>query len=233
MSKLHERIRDYIGWGIGITFCVASLALSKDKILGLLDKDPIRGTLSIMLLIVTGSLWFLYLKAVRYEIDLIESAFDADAIRSISGLVLPTVIGLSVVFGLLISLSTNIMLYTLIATIYSSLDLYGQNTTIRNINIFIKEELFRQPNGRAESEALFDYYIKRPLLSKISITLVLFCVAFVLSVVGHRESKPFLEYCAYGVVMVTIVAGEIAIQTWRNSRDSQLLEVKKGANKAL
>lgn len=229
MSRLHEQIKDYVNWCIGITFAVASVVLSKDKILSLLDTDPTLGALSIMLLLVTVTLWFLYLRSVRYEIDLIESAFDADAIKNISGYVLPIGVGLSVVFGFLLSFSTNVMYYTGIAMAYSCFDLYGQATTIRNINIFIKEGLFRVPNGKAESEALFNYYIKRPLLSKISITLVAFCVAFVISVVGQRESNSSLVYAAYGLVMLTILVGEVTIESWRRVRDHELLEIRSRA----
>ena len=169
----------------------------------------------------------------RSEIDLIESAFDADAIKDISGFVLPIGVALSVVFAFLLSFSTNIIYYTGIAMAYSSFDLYGQATTIRNINIFIMEGRFRGPNGKAESEALFNYYVKRPLLSKISITLVAFCTAFVISVVGHRESNLSLEYAAYGLVMIAIIVGEVTIHAWRRVRDHQLYEIRSRANKGL
>jgi hypothetical protein len=199
------------------------------QLVTIFNQNKVHGLFCIVLSVTTVILYVLYLRAVRIEIDLIDTAFDTNFVKKASGFVLFEAIALGILFGVLIYESTEIIYYSGIAAIYSTVDLYGQNTVIRNINIFIKESRIRHPFGKQESEILFDYYIKKPLLTKIAITLVMFCLALVLSIIAHFTNNEILTYLAYCIVILTIVIGEIFIHVWRHSRDVRLLGV--GNNK--
>lgn len=228
MSKLYERLRDDINWVMVITVSVVSIMLSKGKFVALFQHNLVIGIFSIILLLTTIALFFLYLSAVRHELDLLESSFNSDKTKGITGYAFPIGIALGAFFGFLIAYSTNILIYAALAAGYSTVDLIGQSNVIRNVNIFIREGIFRPPTGKKEADILFDYYIKRPLSTKISLTLVSFSAAFVLAGFSRLEGQKYLEYIAYGLVVLTIVIGERAIFIWRRARDRRLAVLKTG-----
>jgi hypothetical protein len=200
---------------------------SQDKLIALVKQNSIHGILSILLLSTTVWLFFLYWKAVRVEIDLIDMAFDTDNVKQTNGFVFIVAVALGVIFAVLIYLSTNILYYSAAVLIYSNFDLYGQANVIRHINVYIKENKIRKPFGEKDAEILCDYYIKRPLLTKISLTLTAFCIAFIFSVIAHYEHNIIYDYIAYGIVILAIIVGEIFIKNWRRSRDQRLDEASK------
>ncbi len=222
MSGMKDELKDYINWAVGITFFVSALLFSKDSLLALFSNNPIHAVLSAALLLTTVIWFFLYLRAVRHELELLDSSFDSEQIRKISGYVLPTAVGLSIFFGSLIALSENILVYAGLAALLSSFDLYGQATTIRNVNILIHEKKFKDSIGEEEAKILFAYYIKKPLLSRISIVMVTFCVSFVLASYSKFLNIQYLNYTAYLAVIMVILGSEVVIQKWRNERDEGL-----------
>lgn len=225
MSGIKDELKDYVNWAVGITFFVSALLFSKDDLLALFSVNPFHAALSAVLLLTTVCWFFQYLSAVRHELELLDSSFDSEEIRKISGLVLPTAVGLSVFFGSLVALSQNILAYAGLAALLSSFDLYGQATTIRNVNIFIADRKFNGSVGEEEAQILFDYYIKKPLLSRISIMLVSFCASFTLASYAKFLSNEPLCYVAYVVVILVIIVGETVMRKWRHERDCRLIEL--------
>lgn len=227
MSKIHDRLKDFINLSLCIMIALVTCLFSKDKLIELVRQNSIHGTLTILLLSTTVCLFFLYWKAVRVEIDLIDMAFNTDDVKHTNGFVFIEAIALGVIFAVLIYLSTNILYYSVAVLIYSNIDLYGQANVIRHINIYIKENKIRKPFGEDDVEILSDYYIKRPLLTKISLTLTAFCIALIFSVMAYFEHNILYEDIAYCIVILAIIIGELFIRNWRKSRDKRLDEASK------
>jgi hypothetical protein len=231
MRGMKDELKDYINWAVGITLFVSALLFSKEKLLALLSTNILQAALSTALLTTTVVWFFLYLKAVRHELELLDTSFDAEQIRKLSGYVLPTAIGLAIFFGCLIALSDNILWYSGLAALLSSFDLYGQAMTIRNVNILITEKKFKGNVGEKQADILFSYYVKKPLLSRNSIVLVSFCFSFVLASYSIFLDNAYLNYAAYASIIIVIIASEIVLQKWRQERDTALFSLQtKGLN---
>ena len=102
MSRIKDELKDYINWAVGITLFVSALLFSKAELLALLSANPVQALLSVALLLTTVIWFFLYLRAVRHELELLDSAFDSKRIRKPLGSVLPVAVGLSILFGAMI-----------------------------------------------------------------------------------------------------------------------------------
>jgi hypothetical protein len=227
MGKIYEQLRDYLNWGIGITVCIAALLLSKDKLVQLYYNQPVTAAFSTALLVTTFVWFFMYVQASRRELDMLDSAFDSDRIERWKGVVLPTVVGLSLLFGCLIAFSTNILIYSALVPLQSVLDLFGQVTINRNLNILVREKQFRGAEGERKGQILFLYYVEKPHLLRVSLILVVFCGAFGLAVTSHFLRQPTYGYISYSAIIAAIVIGEIVIRRWRKERDKDFWSKKE------
>ncbi|WP_420645752.1 hypothetical protein [Candidatus Leptofilum sp.] len=231
MSKLREQLADYINYAMAIAFTVAAFLLSKDMLLDLLQQNVIRGALTITLLLVTLAMSFLYLQAVRTELDLLDNVLKSEKmqITEVSGKVYLAIIALSIFIGLLIANVTNIIYYAGIAAIYSIFDMYGQAIVIRNFNIQLHQKNYRTniPLVEQEADVLFDYYVGKPLLVRIAATLSLECAAFALAIYSNNLNIDWGTNVAYAIIITTLITGEILIYSWRKSRDTALQEIRE------
>lgn len=232
-SKIHSQYTDYINWAIGIIFAVAAFILSKDILIDTLKSDVAKGILSIILLSVTGILVFLYASAVRTELDLLDEVLDSENIRDteISGGVLLPMLGISVFLGLLIANVTQITYYAGIAAVYSIVDMYGQSLVIRNFMIQVQQKnyLINKPLIEEEVKILFDYYVGRPLLTRIALIFFLECVVIGISIYADFSGFIIWNTVAYIIMILTFVIGEIVMYYWRKPRNLALnaLDLKR------
>lgn len=143
MSKTYDQLSDYINWAMGLTFTVAAFLLSKDTLLEMFQDNTFRGILSILLLFVTMALFFLYAKAVRTELDLLDTVFVSENVQTseFSGNYFLAILAVAAFCGFLIANVTNIVFYAGAVAIYSMFDMYGGSLVIRNFNILFREKI--------------------------------------------------------------------------------------------
>jgi hypothetical protein len=224
MSRLHEVLRDYINWCIGITFALAALLLTRTEIATLYQTEPIRAVLVTILLAETLAWFFSYIYAVRHELDLLDSAFEWDKSKNYFGFILPTGVGLALLFGGLIAFSTNILVYSALVLMLSVFDLYGQSVVIRNIGLHLFDKQFHGKGKDKEEQILCSYYLGKPLLLRLSVILSIFCAVLVLVITARFENYPrrAFEYAAHIIIIFTILVGEVVLYRWRKDRDLKL-----------
>ncbi len=230
MSKTYNQLSDYINWAMGLSFFVAAFLLSKDELVALIQNDTFSGALSIVLLLVTMGLFFLYAKAVRTELDLLDTVFVSENVQTneLSGNFFLAILAVATLGGFLIANVTNIAYYSGAAALYSMFDLFGVSLVIRNFNILLRQKNFRnKPLIEKEADVLFDYYVGKPLLTKIAVTLIFECIAFVLSIYSIIKGNELGSTIAYFIMITTIVIGEFTIYSWRKTRDNSLREIEE------
>lgn len=226
MSRIYEELRSYILLGAAITLGVAAFLLSKGKIAEQYNQDPIKGIFSSVLLAMTAFWFFSWIYAEFKELALLDSAFESEKIKRLSGLIFPIAIALSLIFAALIAFSTNILVYSGVLTLLSVSDLYGQITVNRNFLHLFNNRQFRSKAGEQEAQILFFYYIERPMLARIALMLVFFCGAFILAAMAHFVNNAVYRYASYLVIIITIIVNEIVIYSWRRKRDRALAVIE-------
>ena len=230
MSRTYDQLSNYINWAMGLSFTVAAFLLSKDELVDLIQNNTFRGILSIVLLLVTMGLFFLYARAVRTELDLLDTVFVSENVQTndFSGNFFLAILAVAAFFGFLIANVTNIAYYSGAAALYSMFDMFGVSLVIRNFNILFRQKNFRnKPLIEKEADVLFDYYVGKPLLTKIAVTLIFECIAFVLSIYSIITGSELGSTIAYFLMIATFVIAEITIHSWRKTRDNSLREIKE------
>lgn len=230
MSKTYNQLSEYINWAMGLSIAVATFLLSKDVLVDLIQNNLFRGILSIILLLVTIGIFFLYARAVRTELDILDTVFISENVQTndFSGNYFLAILAVAAFFGFLIANVTNIAYYSGAAALYSMFDMFGVSLVIRNFNILFRQKDFRnKPLIEKEADVLFDYYVGRPLLTRAAVILIFECIAFVLSIYSIFTGNELGSTIAYFIMIATFVVGEIAIHSWRKARDNGLREIKE------
>ncbi|NVL89682.1 MAG: hypothetical protein HWN69_01630 [Desulfobacterales bacterium] len=222
MSKIYQQLTDYINWCFTITVALALFLLSRQELTKLYKTDSMAALVSAILLIVTVGRFFLYLHAVRKEIDLFDVSFKTERVNRLHGPVLPIGIALSLTFAVLIAYSTNILIYSIVALLFSVFDIYGPATVNRNLGIQILGKQFGDTKSEQGAKILFNYYFVKPILLRVAILLVMGCFALILATCWHFTHDAAYQYSAYLTWIFSIIVGEIAIYRWRAERDEAL-----------
>lgn len=229
MSKTYNQLSDYINWAMGLSFTVAAFLLSKDTLIEVIQNDIFRGVLTILLLAITLAVYFLYARAVQTELDLVDAVFATENVEpgELSGNYFLAIIAISVFFGAVIGNITNILFYSGAMVLYSMFDLFGVSIVIRNFTIYFGRKEFRdKPLIEKEADVLFDYYVGRPILTRIATILIFNCIAFSFSVHSYITGDELGATIAYFVMIINIVISEIAIFSWRKARNNSLQEIR-------
>lgn len=201
---------------------IAFTLLSRERIVSLLEQELILGILAITLLIVTVVRFFLYLAAVRNEIDLLDLSFDSEKIVVIRGPVFAIIICLSVAFAVKIATVTNILIYLSTAVIFTVLDMFGSIVLSRNIGMVLIEKPFRGEEINEHAYILYKFFFSRPTVVRVAFMLVAMILSLMLALVGSiKESQPLI-YVSYIIAISTIIVGEIVMLHWRNVRDKDI-----------
>src|SRR5207249_3334966 len=127
---------------------------------------------------------------------------------------------LAACFGALISFVTNPLIYTGILILYQIADCIAGAFLQRAVSEAYKER--KDKTG----DAIYDYYLFRPHLLRLTFRLLGFFAAFTLALIGMYSSRPALNEFAWLAVVVTITATEILLHRWRTQRDRELARSK-------
>ncbi len=140
-------------------------------------------------------------------------------------------VGLSFLLGILVYLSNNIVIYSIVFAFFKLLEIWGIWVRDSQIKAAI-EEARKEVPGEDESHRSLDiienYYIKRPQV-QLAITILFFSfVSHILGLLsklvqGENTSKLFLTG-AYSVMIIVILINEFVYKLWRRKRDAHLHE---------
>jgi hypothetical protein len=227
MSRVVNRLRDYIGYAVAVTVSLTVALLMRKPIEEQIQSDHILGVASIALLVATVVRFFCYLGAVRNESDLMEEALDTEHVTRLKGAAFPITIGLSVVFSVLIAFAINILTYSIAAVIFAVLDIYGPVTINKNIANVLINARFRQEAVGSRAHVLYKYYFEKPIIPRVILMLLSTVAVLVLAIVGHYTNQRWLDLSAYALMTATILIGEVVIRAWRRERDRELDEVEE------
>ncbi len=222
MSSVTGRLKEFINYGLGITIATAFALLSRDDLIASFKSEPIAGGLAIALLATTIVRFFLYIAAVRTEVDFMEWGLDTEKVIALRGPVFPVVIGLSVTFAALIATVTNILWHSIIAVIFALLDMFGPIVINRNIGAVLIERKFRHEDIGGPAYILYRYYFGRPIIMRVAIMLVSAVAACTLAVVWRFTGHALLQYGSYLLIISTIVIGEFVMHRWREQRNREI-----------
>ena len=206
LTNIKEQFKKLINWCFTVTVAVA-----KDKLVELFNNDLILGSLATILLVVTMARFFIYLYNADKELELINEAFEVGQDFKIKGSTFATPIIISVVFGILISYVTDIIIYSLGALVLSIADLYGQSVVNQNIATL----LFRDNEWSEKQQSLFELYLQKPLLLRGSFYVAVTAITFILAFWANYKSIKLLTYLSYTLIILLFTIGELVIYKWR------------------
>lgn len=215
MSKIYKQLKDYINWAFSITITVAVGFFAKDQLSIIFSKDLLMGILYVSLLIITMVRFFLYIHAVRSELDILNAAFITDNISFLSGKILPTVLLLSGAFGVLLAIAHNIIVYAGILLALCVADIYGQSVVIRNVCFLIVNNAKRNELEDDKFQALIAFYIGKPLIANACLLLFGACGAFLLNSIHIAQNNILFEYASYILLIIAMVIVELMLYDWR------------------
>ncbi len=230
-DAIYNVLRFIINIGFAISISSATYFLSRRKII--INKIPVSNTsasvriFSYILFFVT-ILWFIsYLYTVISELELMHLFFDHKATElnktlfkeSFSFKNLLIVSGLSLSFGILISYTSNLIIYCTTVVIFEIFDIVGGLSIKKSLLYYRNDESYA---NNKKQKIILDYYLSNPTLSRVITIFVLFLISLCFSVIYFYYKFIILEYVTYILLIITITVGEIVIWRWRSVRNKKL-----------
>jgi hypothetical protein len=137
-------------------------------------------------------------------------------------------LGISVAFGVLISNVNNLPAYCITIIVYEIFDISGDSLVVRNVYRAIKNDTLKNKEASvAQVSAIYDYYLLNPTVYRDVVLLICFFCALILYGCSRIWSRDEFELLSYGVLIVAIITGEVAIWRWRRRRNERLYSAEQ------
>jgi hypothetical protein len=216
-AKQYEILNLLWGTGIAMMFFVASVLQSWHKFAELFAKDQLHFWLSVVVAVVSFSLFIAYAVATHHELNLMRDYLgETDAPRIMPKTYIVVVL-LALVFGALVTVSDKILLYSMILVTYNLADLWGNWQVARMLAPIIRRAEARNldQEDRRAVETMRDFYFQNPTLPRIVTMMFFNWAAVCLAVSFHFTGLPAYRNASYALVLLTTIGGEAVIQWWR------------------
>ena len=128
---------------------------------------------------------------------------------------------LALFFGMLISISHLILIFSIIIVFYNLCDVWGGWQVSKTIRPLIDRKLAMDDciEEKEIIKTLKLYYFGNPTLQRV-IT-IMFCnwIAVCMSLIFYFDHNPLFRNIAYSLIILNIIISEIVIYLWRKKRD--------------
>lgn len=228
MGKKYNTLKSFINISVGISISTAFFVLSWDNILGAIRENSIYGVLVILLLFVTLGWYANYLFTNITDLETYSSLEIVDKIPSLTIKEFLLVIVLSILFGILISFVTTILIYSAIATILELFDVLSDLKVMRNLSLSLKKDLFDDSKTKKKTfETIFDFWFLNPTIKRDILVLFFFFVSLVCAIIFYYTKNDIFKYLSYTIIILNICISEYIIYTWRKKRDKVIDKLEK------
>ena len=220
MKKKYNTLKSYINISVGISISTAFFILSYDNIVEEINNDLVRGILIILLLLVSLGWYANYLFTNITDLETYSSLNLVEKISSLSIKEFWLIMILSLLFGALISSSTNILIFSAISVTLELFDIFGDIKVMSNLNNILLRENFY--GGKKENKiliAIYDFWFNNPTLQRDILILFFFFVSLISAIINFYTDIKFFNYLSYTICILTIVLSEFIIYKWRKKRD--------------
>ncbi len=224
-------------WGIGIITTLLGAGMLLSEVDRIRESWPdIMIICYVALFALTGVLVWLWVWATRHELVILWRWLDPKRYKPPSDLRETAMITLlGVLLSALFFASRDVLLYTLLFSIYSIVNLFVNHYLDKEVSSAVEksrqrlaDELRIHRDDRclllysSAIDELEHYFIKQPHQLRQVVILVFSFAAFIVAyLAGVRDSAEW-RVAAYILVFMTIVTSEIVIAAWRIYRDDRL-----------
>ena len=195
----------------------------------LMEHFPVA-QLSMMLLSETIFLIFLWVKATRGELQMLQTYFKnfvPPLPKSSFGLSL----GISILLGTLAYLSNTIIYYSLLFAVFKLVELWGLWIIDSELKIGLKRARDEAPINdwrRSKWDVIENYYLQKPQVQLAATVLFFSFISVILGLLNkllswHPAATWLLSF-AYVILIFNIASSEYIYKKWRHKRDIDLDE---------
>jgi len=239
------KLNRLIDLGIGIlAFLGLSGFIAWERIITAFSARAIKEfplpQLSILLLLLTLILIFLWRAACKGELKMLEDNLK-DFVTDVPRVSLPLTIGLAAFLFILVYFSNKIIIYSTFFVGFKLFEIWGLWIRNRNLKKTIRRACEQQKKEKKEEvpqaweiveipqnlETIKEYYLEKPQV-ELAVTILFFSfISLLLALLGNLLETSFAHWLAsasYVVMLLNIAINELIYIKWRGKRDDSLQE---------
>ena len=196
-------------WTLGLSFVffTAAIIQSWSKFSDIYKLDFIHFILSVSLSIVTFFLFISYSIQTYRELNLLNDYLDGNFSPRVKSRTYLTIIFLALFFGILISISHLILIFSIIIVFYNLCDVWGGWQVSKTIRPLIDRKLAMDDciEEKEIIKTLKLYYFGNPTLQRV-IT-IMFCnwIAVCMSLIFYFDHNPLFRNIAYSLIILNLI----------------------------
>lgn len=225
-----NRIKGYLNLGITLVTGTFLFLFSINRLTSVFSMEnfPVN-QLSILLLIETLILIFLWIHATEGELQMYKDYFE-EFVPPIPGYTFAITIFFAIFLGLLGFFSYSIVFYSSIFVCFSLVGILGGRIRCSKIKEMLnraRNEASSEDIRRKKWDIIEIYEIEMPHLLRGVAVLFFSFVSLILGLLGELRSNSstiWLLSAAYSIMFLSIAFAEIGIIKWRHKRDDALGE---------
>lgn len=206
-------------WAIslGLFLAVTTLSLSWNKYISLMQTDKDLFILSSLLALFSLGLFIAYATATNHELNLLKDYLSEGQIPRIMPKTYLAAFGLAILFGILISVTENLLVYSSIMVSYNFFDLWGNWQVSKHIGPAIDNKLktAKSTKLKQDLQTINDFYFRNPTLPRIVTIMFMNWIVVCLALTYIFTKNELLRNAGYILLFVNIAIGEIVVHYWR------------------
>ena len=209
----------YVLWGVSIalTLFAVGFFLSWSEFRSLLASDRLHFALSAILALMTFALFWAYLAATFNELNLLDHFLGEKPIPRVKPKVIVIAFGLAILFGALIAVSRELILYAAILVLYNLFDFWGNWEVAKQIRSPIEKKL--QTKGNDDSKAglgiMHAFYFGYPVLPRIATIMFVNWIVVCCALSYYFTNESTFRTVGYCLLIANIAIGELVVHYWR------------------
>lgn len=221
--SLYDRLKNYVEKSVGITLFIVALILSRDRFLGLYRTDRVAFALAIVAALEAVADYWLFWWVVVRELDLLNDTFDQSTGAPAEGASLAIGLLQAAAFAVLIATATNVLFYAVSMLLLQLFVHAGTGSVNSNVAYMYRRRTnTRKHSGREASDAVFRYYLERPLLLPIAVRIFATAISLSLATVWFVKGSRSFQYFAYAILLIMWPLSELPYYIWRRERDLEM-----------
>lgn len=214
---IFESLNTLWATAMAITLAAASVSLSWNEFVALMQVDQIHFILSTLLAAATFGLFCAYTIATHAELNMFNDYLGEDVIPRIKTRIYVITFALAILFGTLIALSRNLLAYSVVMVVYNLFDIWGNWEVARHIGPPIESNLKTTQDAKQKEalQIMKEFYFGNPTIPRIVTILFSNWIVVSLALSHFLTDKEFLRTYGYVLLLTNIAIGELVIHRWR------------------